>query len=259
MSTLRLTYVLAIVACLLTALPPEDAYAQQSMFDDANEYFQEGDVTEALKLYQRIESQGQISGALYLNMGISYMQIDSLGKSKYYLMKARNFPETRSRAVAGLDYVEEQFSRQSAVMPKLPWQRALDWMNRMWGAPTVSGIGIVLLNMGVGLFISLWFVSWGRPWIRKTSIAFAVSGVFFILISFYLQYLDNRYSEAVMVNDQTTVMETPNSQSETVLRAYEGYALTVDHRESEGNPGWMYVRMSNGQYGWIPKKDILIL
>lgn len=98
----------------------------QLIFDQANDQFQKGSYQEALSTYRSLEKRNQISGALFLNMGISYVQIDSLGKAKFYFLKASGFEETESQAYKALEYVESRFSRQSAVLPKLPWERAVD-------------------------------------------------------------------------------------------------------------------------------------
>lgn len=231
----------------------------QPQFDKANDRLQSGNYREALSIYKSLENQNSISGSLYLNMAISYVRLDSLGKAKYYFLKAGEFEETSDRAETGLQYVEERFSRQSAVLPKLPWERFFDWLGNKVGPTTLLGVGIILLNIGVFGFVSVWFFVWMGKYVRIGGLGLGGVGLLIILCSFYVQHLQNRYSTAVMVHQQANVLERPKTDAAIVSQAYEGYTFTVDHSQSSDQPGWSYVRMSNGLFGWISNNEIMIL
>lgn len=231
----------------------------QATFDEANEYLESGNYQQAISLYKNLETQNTVSGALFLNMGISYQRIDSLGVSKYYFLKAKKFDETESRAEEALEYIESQFSRQSAVLPKLPWDIATNWMQENIGDKTLLFAGILLLNIGVLLFVAHWFLRWYPNILRIAGLSTIAVSIIVVAASFYTQYVDNRYSSAVMVTDQISVLEQPTEEAPVVSRAYEGYTFIVDHYQSEEQPEWSHVRMSNGLYGWIPNSEILIL
>jgi hypothetical protein len=247
------------IALVLTLHGISTAQTPQAQFDAANEALQSGNLTEALSGYNTLESQQDVSGALFLNMGIAYHRIDSLGKSKYYLLKASRFEETEERAVEALEFVESQFSRQSAVLPKFPWDVATDWLWQNIGAGNILLAGIILLNLGMLVFVSRWFFDWHPNYLRISGLSTLILSLLLITCSFYTDYVDNRYSKAVMVTEKVPVFEQPKNESTLVSQAFEGYTFTVDHYRSQSQPGWAYVRMSNGLYGWIPNSDILIL
>lgn len=231
----------------------------QAIFDQANDELEASNYQEAISLYQNLENQNNISGALFLNMGISYQRIDSLGKAKYYFLKASKFEETEYRAEQALEYINAQFSRQSAVLPKLPWDVATDWLQENIGADNLLLIGIILLNIGAIAFVLHWFISWYPRYLRISGLIMIGLSVLIIAASFYTHYVNERYSSAVMVTQKVPVLEEPQQEASLVSQAYEGYTFTVDHYRSESQPGWSYVRMSNGLYGWIPNSEILIL
>jgi len=250
---------LAIVLCLIVAFPAIGQSNAQLVFDRANDALEAGDYLQALDTYRNLEQGEQVSGALFLNMGISYVQIDSLGKAKYYFLKASRFEGTEQQAKQGLEYVEQRFSRQSAVLPKLPWDKAVDWLKLNVGAVTLLGIAIILINLGVITFVTTWFWPFYQKPMQISGLSAAGIGILMLLLSFYVQYVDNRYSEAVMVNRQANVVEKPNIEAAVVSQAYEGYSFTVDTFQSRDHAGWSYVRMSNGLYGWIPDNQIMTL
>jgi hypothetical protein len=223
----------------------------QLMFDQANTLLEENDFMGALESYRNIEKIGEISGPLYLNMGIAAMEIDSLGLAKFYFMKARNFGVTKSQADEALEYVTSQFSRQSAMLPKLPWDRAVDSLKAGIGATGIFFIGLLMISISVIVIIVNWFNPIQIP--RKaTIIATATSlSILTVVLAFYVDYVDQRYKEGVIIAKEIPVTTQPTDNADLVSIAYEGYSITVDAFTSENTDGWYYIRLGNGQYGWI--------
>ncbi|HLR26172.1 MAG TPA: GW dipeptide domain-containing protein [Fodinibius sp.] len=231
----------------------------QVKFGEANKQLEAGYYQKAIHLYRELETNKQWSGPLFLNMGISYQRLDSLGKAKFYFLKATTFEATEAQAQQALEYIDGQFSHQSVALPKLPWDVATDWLRRKFGARALLAWGIILLNMGVLLFISHWFLRRWSSYVRIVGISITALALLIIASGFYTQYIASRYSRAVMVTQQAPVLEKPKEGSSLISQSFEGYTFTVDHRKSQSQSNWSYVRMSNGLYGWIPNSDILIL
>lgn len=247
---------------LCSIIFPLHGFGQQGpqlTFDKANELLDSGEFEQAITLYQRVESQKQWSGALFLNLGISYQRIDSLGKAKYYYLKSAEFEETASKAQQALKYVNNQFSHQSAVLPKLPWDVATTWLQKNIGASTLLAAAIIVLNIGILLFIARWFIQWISPYLRIGSLVVIGISLLLIATAFYTQYVSDRYRKAVMITEKAPVVENPKAETSLVSQSFEGYTFTVDHNRSANYPNWSYVRMSNGLYGWILTENILIL
>lgn len=233
--------------------------AQQADFDKANTLFENGELIEALASYKSIEASGQVSGALFLNMGIAAVQLDSMGLAKYYFLKAKEFETTQTRAVAALEYVNNQFSRQSAVLPKLPWDRAIEWINDEITAYTLFIVGFFVTLSGLILLFLGWLNKYPLEKTFSYVLTLILSGTAFAGLAFYADYVNQRYDEAVLISTSQRVLENPNSESTLISIAYEGYDLTVDHWKSNEHENWLYIRLGNGQYGWIRNEDIKIL
>lgn len=214
---------------------------------------------EAAKLYHQLEDQQNLSGALFLNLGIVYQRVDSLGKAKYYFLKSTNFEETETKALQALKYINTQFSHQSAILPKLPWDVATNWLEDNIGAKTLLAVGLILFNIGILIVIARWFFRRLPNPVKPISLILIGLAVIIVATAFYTQYVSNRYSVAVMVTEEAPVAESPREDASLVSQAFEGYTFTVDHKRSETQPEWSYVRMSNGLYGWIPTQEIMIL
>ncbi len=251
---------LSIVLWGIWAIKPVEArQSPQAIFDEANELFEDGELNEAMQLYRTIEEMGQEAGSLYLNMGITAVQLDSMGLAKYYFTKAEDFQQTEERAVEALEYVNGQFSRQSATLPKLPWDRAVQWINDV---PNASGLflaGFFITLSGLILVYLKWFNKINFAKISTVNSTLIIVGTSVALLAFYADYVNRRYDEAVLISTSNRVYESPDENSTLVSIAYEGYDLTVDHFKSSQHQNWYYIRLGNGQYGWISQEGIKIL
>lgn len=231
----------------------------QARFEQANDALENSDYSQALTIYRELEQEHIVSGALFLNMGITYLRLDSLGYAKYYFLKAGHFEETEAMASEALEFVNNRFSRQSAVLPKLPWDVAVEWLQHNIGADTLLAISLILLNTGIVIFVARWFVTKYENVLYYAGSAVTGIAVLLMLASFYTDYVAERYSTAVMITQKAPVMEQPAEDASLVSHAYEGYTFTVDHHRSSRQDDWHYVRMSNGLYGWIPESEIRVL
>lgn len=251
-----------VLPVLFLLLGPLTSYSQESpqaAFDRANEQLQKGQFQKALSLYQSLEDQNKVSGALFLNMGLAYQLLDSLGKAKFYFLKASRFEETRERGSRALKAVETQFSRQSSILPQLPWDRATKWLQHHVGVGLLLAFGIILFNIGIIFYVVGWFVNRFSNYLQKGGVAVIILSVLTISASLYTRYVADRYSTGVMVTEKVAVRDHPEAEASLISQAYEGYAFTVDHYRSESQADWYYVRMSNGLYGWIPSRDLMVL
>ena len=240
---------------LLMAGP--DSFAQQAQFDSANELLEDQRYQQAIHAYQSIADDGHVSGALWLNMGIAYAHLDSLGKAKYYLMRSQQFKETEDLAKESIEAINNRFSRRSAVLPVLPWEQFLRWAESFFGVSGLMITGLLLLNVGAGFILACWF----RPGLKTlfkylSTVAGALAAVF-ILLAVYLDYEQSRYATGVTIERQAAVHLRPDQQFAEEAVAYEGYTMRVDLHESESTGNWYYVRLESGRYGWIEKDAVM--
>lgn len=231
----------------------------QARFDSANVLLENGDLTSAQRLYRDIEQSGFESGALYLNMGITAMQLDSAGLAKYYFLKSARFSETEDKALQALEFTESQFSRQSATLPELPWDRAITWLNNGPGPAVVFYTGFIILIAALILLLLMWFRNLIFPKQKWVIPGLFTAGILVILLAFYTDYIDRRYQEAVVIQKESRVYEQASAESSLVSMAYEGYDCTVDLKQSYAQNGWYYIRLGNGQYGWIHPESLKVL
>lgn len=251
-----------IISFLILLFANFETLAQESaqfLFDEANTLLENNEYTKAMNIYRTIEQGDEVSGALFLNMGIASTQLDSMGLAKFYFLKSAQFSSTNVAAIEALEYVESQFSRQSATLPKLPWDNAVDWLKTVPGIYGVFYLGFVFLLITMILIILKWFKIVTYKKIGSLIAYLAVTGILIVILAFYVDYVDQRYTEGVIVMNEVQVRTKPDDASEFVSIGYEGYSITIDNKLSIQESGWLYVRLGNGQFGWIKKNGVKTL
>lgn len=241
--------------CLMMLQSP--ARAQQPLFDQANSLLSDGEYQDAIEMYHSISDDGYESGALWQNLGVAYTRLDSLGKAKYYFLKAQRFGETEQQAEQALEYVNNQFPRQSAVLPELPWIRFINFLSINVGLQVIALAALILLYLGVALKIGAWFRLDFKKALNYSSYGAIALSVLLFICSMIIQYQESRYSTGVMVDREASVYQRPEESSSVISTAYEGYIMQVDKTESDDQPNWKYVRLENGMYGWIGERHIM--
>lgn len=226
-------------------------FAQQARFDEATSLLEQQNYSQAIDLYQSIAQEGHQSGALWLNMGVAYARLDSMGMAKYYLLQAQKFEETEISAQEGLIYINERLSRRSAVLPPLPWERFFHFLINSIGITSMFILAFLTLYLGVTSIILSWFYGHNRKLFHLGGLTTIGLSVIIFACSFYMNYIENRYGTGVLTDRQAMVYEQPNSNSAPVSTAYEGYTMRVDLKESSESSGWNYIRLENGMYGWV--------
>ena len=240
----------------------------QSSFEEATLDLEQAQYKIALQKFKLIEQSGFYSGGLFLNMAIAAVELDSLGLAKFYLQKAVEEPTTEAAAIEALAYVESQFSRQAATLPPLPWETALDYIEHHWGSLWLFWSAFAFLSLSVVLLLLHWFgnapnssnessAKRHTPTIMKgswTSLLF-----FFTSLSLAIatDYRSAKYSEAVIIAQEVEVRNSPSASGEVLVMGYEGYDCRIDF-SVDAIQGWRFIRLSNGQTGWVLDQTLRI-
>ena len=244
---------------IFIALVSTPAAVQQAVFDRATTLLEEQEYREAIDAYKGIHENGYVSGALWLNIGVAYAQLDSLGKAKYYMLRASEFDETEELAKQSIDIIENRFSRRSAVLPMLPWDRFFHFLDSLLGSAGLMIAGLLLLNITAAFLLAAWFRPDLKHLFNKIGMASGVLTVLFIFFSVFLSLQEDWYDTGVTIEDQATVFDQPDTNSAVVSTAYEGYTMRVHVEESSeaADDRWYYIRLENGLYGWISRDAVL--
>lgn len=233
----------------------------QALFNRGNYMMEEEDFARAVDIFSQIEADGHASGALFYNMGISYLYLDSLGQASYYFHKSTTYRQSAKPGREGLETVERLMRTRGVFIPQLPWYTFVDWF--LFDMPHLGWIAwsLVLLNAGVLVLL----VGWRYRPDHRVALAgkvTAMAGILLLFIGISVSVWAGGYRQAVITVSQVAIQPQPDFKADEDLApdlAYAAYTVTLDQRQSRQHNGWVHIRLRNGVSGWIPESAIRIL
>jgi hypothetical protein len=261
----RLMSPISVFLCCFLSFITVAGFAQSStsdaqrQFAEANQLISEARYAEALESYREIESGGDVSGPLYLNMAISATWLDSLGVAKYYFLKARYFAEVRVAAEEGLNFVEDNLARRGARLPELAWTRLSTILMFETNYRFYVILGVIFFNLGGLLFAVHWLRTGNQTVVKISGVVMLIIGFILVIGAISMDNRSARYDLGIQIDRELQVLERPDPNSEIVQTGFEGYQYIIDKKTSAGSPGWSYVRMTNGTSGWVQSSVLLRL
>lgn len=251
---------LAVLIIFLTVTPGVQAQPNpQSLFNEGNYHMEQQSYVEAVQKYREVLALGLESGPLYLNMGISYTHLDSLGLAKYNYLKAKDYRESRDAAETGLEHVNVLLSQIRPNLPVLPVAEFYDHLYFQTGSKPFFLLSILLLNLAAASLIVTWFTERFTGWLRTISVLLLIVSITSLATGFYVDSQSSRYARAILVHNDSVVREQPYIDAPVVASAHIGYTFTIDTQTGLNENDWLYIRLSNGLEGWIPAVGILKL
>ncbi|MCC5925545.1 MAG: hypothetical protein JJU41_03195 [Bacteroidetes bacterium] len=232
------------------------ALSAQERFAAANNLLNEHRYNEALAAFRTIVREGKHNGPLYLNMGIAATRLDSLGLAQVYFTIASGFSETVRASQEGLDFVTDQLARRGAQLPELGWISIHNLFYFQINYAVWLAVGVLLVNVGVIWFILVWLRERYRPVNRNAAIVTSAAGLLVVMASIAFSLQADRYEQGVQIVREASVYVTPDSESDVVQTAFEGFRFIVSIPESNSYDGWVRVRMVNGARGWVREETI---
>lgn len=251
---------------LSIATPAPDS--PQNLFNKGNFLIEEQNFSEAVAIFQEIQSAGYHSGPLYLNMAVSYVHLDSLGKSLCYFKKGAGFRETAAMAQRGILFIEEQVQLRGALLPRLPWYLFIDHL--LFGLKPAFWISLslILLNGGALVLFAGWWKNTPR-WIRLSGGSIAGAGLLLLLFYISTYAFSLNYQQGVVIDREVVLLNEPPlthlTEEEKRMKkerdpdiALEAYRITLDKRKSKEEVGHFYIRLQNGVTGWVPESSLCL-
>jgi tetratricopeptide (TPR) repeat protein len=249
-----------VAACQDTLYAVQQTPANpQTLFNEGNYYLEQQSYLDAVRKYREITRLGYESGPLYLNLGISYTNLDSLGLAKYYFLKASGYSNTRKAAEEGLTHVDMVLGRARPGLPVLPIAEFYDRLYFDIGSYPFFLLAIVLFNVAAISLVISWYVTRYTTWLKTIAILLLLMALTALGAGLFVDHQTDRYTRAVLVYNDSVVREQPYIDAPVVASAHTGYTFTVDTYTSQGDSAWIFVRLSNGLEGWIPEEGVLSL
>ena len=234
------------------------------MGQTADEWFQKGNTAytnaaykQAQEAYLEAIAAGEISSALYYNLGNTYYRLNQVAESIYYFEKglqlAPDDPDLQNNI---------RFAQNMTVdaIEQLPLTQITAWQ-QAW----ITSLSLAQWSLLSVVFIWLFFLLIMAYMIQKTVRAkkrLFVLGVCFAFLSlgaFSTAYVNHYQTTntvyAIVFSERIDVKTEPNTQSELAFTLHEGTKVEI----LEIFQDWQRIRIANGAEGWVSNANIRTL
>lgn len=228
---------------------------QESLFDEANGLYLQGEYAGALDRYLGIVDAGLESGVLYFNIGNTYFKLGDLGHAILYYERAQRLLPRDDDVRANLELARSLTADEITPLPRFWLFRVVGWWVHLLSKSALTlivalgylvamgGVVVTILRRGTVL------ADWGR-WIAVGGAAIVV--IFGVNLT-VLELGIGRPEEAVVMDEEVPVRSAPSDDEELLVFAvHEGTKVRIERRAGE----WLEVVLEDGKVGWV-RADVL--
>jgi tetratricopeptide (TPR) repeat protein len=242
---------LLLMAGLLPAQDPK------SLFQQANQVYQQQDFEKAALLYKQIISQGYESKDVYYNLGNCYYRLNQVGQSVLYYEKALKLDPQDVDVRYNLELVNLKVIDRIEIPPRLFLFEFWDDLKNLYSLAQLTRLVALLFAVTVLLIILWLFVKQYR--LRRWLISLAaVIGFLTIFWSYILIIQSHSFTEqrqAVILVSSVTVRSAPDDSSTDVFILHEGVKVHLDELRAE----WVKISLADGKSGWLRAENLAII
>ena len=217
-------------------------------FDAANKLYEEGKFAEAAAAYDKLVQSGQVSAALYFNLGNAWFKSGHMGRAIAAYREAQQLNPRDPDLRANL-----QFARNQTPSPTLTPSRWQRWLGRLtlneWTLLAAGAVWLWLLLLAV--------LQWRpalRPVLRGYVISLAViTGLSCACVA--AAWHEGRFTRtAIVIVGEATVRYGPLGESPAAFTVHDGAELRVLDQKDE----WLQVSAGARRVGWIRRDQTVV-
>lgn len=228
-----------------------------SLFDQANDLYNQGQFELAIKKYERILQQNQHSAEVYFNLANSHYKLNHIAPSIYYYEKALLLSPNDQDIINNLAFAQNMTIDAVEEVPKVGFDKLYNnWVNT-YSFDTWSKLAVAFSFSLVLLFLIYYFSkSTGKKrFAFVIGLVCLISTALTLFMAFQKFDFDQKNIAAIIFDKAIEVKSEPNTESTVLFKLHEGTKIKV--LDSVSN--WQRIELSDGLSGWIPSKAIKVL
>lgn len=244
-----------IIFLILFLFSTSKSFSQRNeeLMNQANQFYQEENFTDAVNTYEQIIKEGYVSEALFYNLGNAYYRTGKLGLAVLYYEKGLKLAPSDEDLRYNLSIANARTIDRITGVPKIfivQW-----WESLLAFFPVRSWSYLVIIVYVFFLAtLAIYFVAkTGR--MRRYGFYFASFSFAALILStvlFVSSYVrESSANFGVLVVSEISVKQSPDEKSTDVFVIHEGLKFSLEDEVG----GWSKIRLSDGKIGWIPNSS----
>jgi tetratricopeptide (TPR) repeat protein len=241
------------IAFLIPALHSQ-ALDKKKVFEAAEKNYKANQFDLAIKQYESILKTGEVSVALYYNLGNAYYKRGDWGKA------ILNYERALKRNPGDEDVKINLKFANSKITDKINSETKGigNWFLRVINlqpADVWSKLAVYLLLMSFALITLKYFITKYKTHAFVFGIIGASVGFIFAIFGYAQYYWLTSENKAVVITPSVEIKGSPADNSKTLFLLHEGAKINVH----DSNPQWLEISIDNEKMGWVKKTDAEII
>ncbi len=225
------------------------AQNSEELFDKANGFYKNGKYEQAIKSYEKIIENGEVSAELYYNLGNCYYKLNKVAPTIYNYEKSLQLDPNNADAINNLVFAKRLTLDRIEPLPKSIFQKINESILQKLHFET-WGILAILSSFLVALFFILYYFA-QSSFKKRFYFIGSLSWIFLLLVFFGIAIQQYNYDKntkfAIIFSQKTDVQSEPIENSSKNFTLHEGTKVKV--LDSVDN--WKKIKLSNGKIGWV--------
>jgi tetratricopeptide (TPR) repeat protein len=216
--------------------------------------YEKGEYKKSIENYEKIVASGEVSPALYYNLGNAYYKDNQLGKAIYNYELAHklnpadedvkhNLTLANKRKKDNIEQKENYFAKniEAGILNLFS---------------TTGWAWITILSLAIGLLLFACFRFSISIGIRRLLFWFGSFSIAVCILSFIIGFMAlssvTKKTQAIILSQEVQVLNAPTANAKSQFLLHEGTRVEI----LDSNAEWTSIALENGNEGWVPTKDI---
>ncbi len=229
----------------------------ETLFEQANTLYNDGNYMEAIDKYKAILNNGKHSAALYFNLGNAYYKLNNIAPSIYYYEKALQLAPADKDILNNIAFARNMTIDEIDTIPQVGFSKYVKYVTNMMSFDAWAKVAVGLVILFVILFLSYYF-SYAT---FKKRLAFVGSltaislACIAVVLAFHKYNLEKNNKPAIVFAKEAQIKSEPNLRSVEAFKLHEGTKVQI--LDTVNN--WKKIKLVDGKTGWIVSDDIKAL
>jgi tetratricopeptide (TPR) repeat protein len=226
-------------------------------FDQANQFYRNGEYQRAVQMYGQVIQNGYESELLYYNIGNSYFKLQNVPAAILNFERAKRLAPNDDDINYNLRLANLRVIDKIEPIPRLFF---INWWNSFihlfssdrWATMGIIGLWIAAVSSGLIFVVR-------RSVFQRVSFLVSVVVLLISTLAFIGMYqrihLEQNESTAIIFSETVSVKSAPDAQSTDLFVLHEG--VKVEFLDAVGE--WRKIRLADGKVGWLSNKNIQVI
>ncbi|WP_080904391.1 tetratricopeptide repeat protein [Parabacteroides sp. Marseille-P3160] len=244
--------ILLFIQCLFFPV-----FAQEEQIKEAESAYAKEDYSKAISIYEDLLKTYGNSAEIYYNLGNAYYKTNQIASAILNYERALLMNPGDGDVRFNIELAKQKTTDKIEPVDEFIFAKWFKSIQNLVSADTWATIGIICFLSFIGCLILFFF----SKWMRLKKVGFYL-GIAFILLTVFANVFGANQKKAlserrgaIIFTPTVTVKSSPDASGTDLFILHEGTKVFIKSSLGE----WKEIELEDGNIGWIPKKDVVII